>query len=104
MIHKQPDDAGATSASFPIEINVYGIRRDFERVGLFLSEADMFLQEPDCLSQPAIYQNPHVYSSDNDLATPQFRALHATDDLDLRAEIDAITKEPHSVSLKELLF
>ena len=104
LIHQQPDDTRTTPASLPVEINIYGSCRDLEGVGLLLSEADMFLQEPDYLSQPAIYQNPHVYSSHNDSATPRFRMQQSTDELDVRAELDAIINEPHTVRLQELSF
>lgn len=61
---------------FKADINVYGNSNDMATVGSLLSDAGMYLQEPEQLAPAANYRNPHVLSWEDQDVTPRFeRAL-----------------------------
>lgn len=87
-----PDDTGDVGLSkiYPIDINIYGNQCDLHLVGSFLSNVNVFLQEPEDLQKSYPYQNPHVFSRSDELATPLFRGQHSLAPIAFRDEIDAI--------------
>ena len=87
-----PDDACDIGLSnvYPIDINIYGNQSDLHLVGSFLSNVNVFLQEPENLQQSCPYQNPHVFSRSDELATPLFRGQHSLAPIAFGDEIDAI--------------
>ena len=48
------------SGSFKVNVNVYGRREDSEAIGKVLSDAEVFLQDPEILQDEMVYQNPHI--------------------------------------------
>jgi hypothetical protein len=76
--------------SFPIAINLYGYESYADTVGSILSEAKIFLQEPNITDPTLTYRNPHVLSWSSLLATPRFGVESSVDDIDFEEELDAI--------------
>ena len=62
-----------TDASFAVEVVVYGDISDIGHVNSLLSDAKIFLQEPEHLDSAVEYRNPHVLSWEDSSRTPRFR-------------------------------
>ncbi|KAL9043377.1 MAG: hypothetical protein Q9214_003433 [Letrouitia sp. 1 TL-2023] len=55
----------------PLEIAVQGLDRHYQEVGLILSNARLFLQDPMVFDQEIAYHNPHILCWDESDTTPQ---------------------------------
>jgi hypothetical protein len=78
----------------PISINVFGSLEHLEAVGSTLSNAAIYLQEPDPTALTAEYRNPHIYSTDASSATPFFRQRHVADPVDFQDRVEKIIFAP----------
>ena len=74
----------------PLQIQIYGPDKYYKDVGLTLSSAGMYLQEPLFLDHGVIYQNPHFLSWDNNADTPLFNLARNDTQTDFITEIEAI--------------
>ena len=74
----------------PISINVFGSLEHLEVVGSALSNAAIYLQEPDPTVLMTEYRNPHIYSTDAGSATPFFRQRHVADSVDFQDRVEKI--------------
>jgi len=91
--HKEERDRNTVS----IHMNIYGPDCVIDKVGHTLSDAGMFLQEPDFLLPTFVYRNPHVLSWDDDIATPRFRKIHSPTE-EFFGKIDAILQASDEVT------
>ena len=74
-----------------VRLIVYGNEDECDLVGSFLSEAEIFLQEPDHIPSGIVYRNPHVYTVDNDnFATPRFLQNLPVDEMDFQEAAERI--------------
>ncbi|MCJ1382348.1 hypothetical protein MMC17_005461 [Xylographa soralifera] len=84
-----------SSEIFKARLIIYGNEDEYDRVGSFLSEAEIFLQEPDNLISGVVYCNPHVYTTDKDnFMTPQFLLERVVDELDFQEAVEKIICTP----------
>ena len=90
---------GAKNTSvLPLQLNVYGPDKDFSKVGCFLSDAGMFLQEPVFLPPGILsYRNPHFLSWDDTSRTPQLLAPNEVSPFDFGMEVEAIINSTDAV-------
>jgi hypothetical protein len=94
--HKEERDRNIV----PIHMNIHGPDNVVEEVGHTLSDAGMFLQEPEFLLPTSVYRNPHVLSWDDDVATPRFRKIHPPSE-EFFGKIDAILQTSDEVTPSE---
>lgn len=73
-----------------LQIQISGPDEYYNEVGLALSSAGMYLQEPVFLDHGAIYRNPHFLSWDNTLETPMLNAARDDPKLKFVNEVEAI--------------
>ncbi|KAI9869155.1 MAG: hypothetical protein M1813_002979 [Trichoglossum hirsutum] len=66
--------------SCSIEIVLYGVRADIDRVGSIFTDARIHLQEPDYIEPHVVYHNPHVLWWEDDFGTPRFKLWGPVDD------------------------
>ena len=78
----------------PISINVFGSLEHLEVVGSTLSNAAIYLQEPDPTALTTEYKNPHIYSTDAGSATPFFRQRRVADSVGFQEKVEKIIFEP----------
>ena len=82
----------------PLQLNVYGPDQHFSKVGCFLSDTGMFLQEPVFLpSRDFSYRNPHFLSWEEISKTPQLLDSNEVSPFDFGMEIEAIINDTHAV-------
>ena len=79
-----------TKSIHPLQIHIYGPDEYYEDVGLTLSSAGMYLQEPLFFDHGVIYQNPHFLSWDNNADTPLFNSARNDPKTDFVTKIEAI--------------
>lgn len=79
-----------TKSIRPLQIQIYGPDEYYKDVGLTLSSAGMYLQEPLFLDHGVIYQNPHFLSWDNNADTPLFNSARNDPKTDFITKIEAI--------------
>ena len=82
----------------PLQLNLYGPDQHFSKVGCFLSDAGMFLQEPVFFPwRDFSYRNPHFLSWDGTSRTPQLLISNEVSPFDFGMEIEAIINDTHAV-------
>lgn len=82
-------EGSTKSSGLPVKVNVYGNTRDFQAVGARLSDAGIYLQEPEHIENSQRYRNPHVYSGD-DYQTPFFWHPEPKDLTNLQQDVEQI--------------
>jgi hypothetical protein len=55
----------STLARFKLQMNMFGMKADSERIGVLLSDNGLYLQEPYQRTDTCDYHNPHVWSFDD---------------------------------------
>ena len=102
-VDREEDETGCgtqgkkDSSVMPLQLNVYGPDQHFSKVGCFLSDAGMFLQEPVFLpSRDFSYRNPHYLSWDDIPRTPQLLSSNKVSPFDFGMEIEAIINDTHT--------
>ncbi|SLM38846.1 Zinc finger, RING/FYVE/PHD-type [Lasallia pustulata] len=93
---KRPHN-GATRNNFTAEINVYGNTTDIASVSSILSDAGIFLQEPEQLDSSTIYRNPHVLSWEVQDVTPCFRRMLPSVEAEFEKAVEGILDEPEAL-------
>ena len=103
-VDREEDETGCgtqgkkDSSVMPLQLNVYGPDQHFSKVGCFLSDAGMFLQEPVVLPLGiSSYRNPHFLSWDDISSTPQLLASNEVSPLDFGKEVEAIINSTNAV-------
>ena len=103
-VDRAEDEAGCgkqgkkDSSVMPLQLNVYGLDQHLSKVGCFLSDAGMFLQEPVFLpSRDFPYRNPHFLSWDSISRTPQLLGSNEVSPFDFGAEIEAIINDTRTI-------
>lgn len=82
-------EGSTKSSGLPVKVNVYGNTRDLQLVGTRLSDAGIYLQEPEYMENSQRYRNPHVYSED-DYQTPFFRHRDLKDLTNIQRDVEEI--------------
>ena len=100
LSHDEGDNSSGTKKSAsvrPLQIQIYGPEEYSKEVGLALSEAGMYLQEPNMLDPGVVYRNPHFLSWDDGLETPLLNAARNDSKTAFAAQIEAImdSSNPH---------
>ena len=103
-VDREEDETGCgtqgkkDSSVMPLQLNVYGPDQHFSKVGCFLSDTGMFLQEPVFLpSRDFSYRNPHYLSWDDIPRTPQLLSSNEISPFDFGMEIEAIINDTHTI-------
>ena len=103
-VDREEDETGCgthgkkDSSVMPLQLNVYGPDQQFSKVGCFLSDAGMFLQEPVFLPlRDFTYRNPHYLSWDDIPRTPQLLSSNEVSPFDFGMEIEAIINDTHTI-------
>lgn len=103
-VDREEDEIGCgtqgkkNSSVMPLQLNVYGPDQHFSKVGCFLSDAGMFLQEPVFLpSTDFSYRNPHFLSWYDTSRTPQLLSSNEVNPFEFGMEIEAIINATHAV-------
>lgn len=89
---------GSTRNEFKAEINVYGNSNDMAIVASLLSDAGIYLQEPEQLAPAANYRNPHVLLWDNQDVTPRFQRALLSLEASFENAVERILDEPKEAS------
>ncbi|KAA6406608.1 MAG: hypothetical protein FRX48_09540 [Lasallia pustulata] len=93
---KRPHN-GATRNNFTAEINFYGNMTDIVSVSSILSEAGIFLQEPEQLDPSTIYRNSHILSWEVQDVTPCFRRMLPSVAAEFEKAVEGILDEPEAL-------
>lgn len=103
-VDREEDETGCgthgkkDSSVMPLQLNLYGPDQQFSKVGYFLSDAGMFLQEPVFLpSRDFSYRNPHYLSWDDIPRTPRLLGSNEVSPFDFGMEIEAIINDTHTI-------
>lgn len=95
------DDCGSvgkkSGLGWPLEIEVYGLDKNYTRIGSILSNASMYLQEPAVLDQGVVYRNPHFLSWNENGATPQLTISENNNETDFETTIESILESPSAI-------
>lgn len=82
----------------PLQLNIYGPDQYLSEVGSFLSNAEMFLQEPVFLPRGfSSYRNPHFLTWDDIPSTPQLLTSNEVSPFDFGMEVEAILNSTNAV-------
>ena len=84
-----------------VTFKIYGSASDSMLVGDFLTNYEVYLQEPDDLTVDVLYQNPHVFTKIDGLRTPFLQKHGQTLDEQYAEEIEAILN--FSRDIKEMV-
>lgn len=88
----------STLNEFKAEINVYGNNNDMATVSSLLSDAGIYLQEPEQLAPAANYRNPHVLSWEDEDVTPRFQRALPSVEASFENAVERILCEPKEAS------
>lgn len=88
---------GVARNNFTADINVYGNFDDVASLNSILSDAGIFLQEPEQSDPSVTYRNPHVLSWDDQDGTPRFRSMLPSVEAHFENTVEGILEELEAV-------
>ena len=80
-----------------VTFKIYGSASDTMLIGDFLSDYEVYLQEPDDLDVDVVYQNPHVFTKMDSLRTPFLQRHGQSLDEQYEEEIEAVLDSTRDV-------
>ena len=81
------------------DIILYGDRLDLTRLGDFLSDRSMFLQEPQHLPLETHYHNPHIFTAIDESRTPLFSKENFEKSSKFEKEVEAVMNMSIDISI-----
>ena len=81
-----------------VTFKIYGSASDTLLIGDFLTNHEVYLQEPDDIAVHVLYQNPHVFTKTDGLRTPFLQKHGQTLDEQYEKEIEAILDSSRDIT------